>query len=172
MLTLLLAFGLAAQPQAQAQMDNSGSSTTKIGPRVGIPVGDVSDLGGNLFFGLDGRSQVGGLPDEVVISPSIDFYLTEGLGEARLVISAVDLNGFYEFQAENRAFVPYLGGGLAFTFISTDEALATDPSNTEFGLNFVGGARFPLGSVEPFVQVNTTAGADRVGIGGGVLFRL
>lgn len=154
-------------------MADGGSSTVKIGPRVGIPVGDVSDTGGNLFFGADGRIQTAGLPDEVVISPSVDFYLTDDFGGSSLTILAADLNGLYEFQIENPVLVPYLGGGLAITRISVDASGSiVDPSSTEVGLNLVGGARFPLGSVEPFAQVNFTAGADRIGIGGGVLFGL
>lgn len=172
-LALLLAFGLAAQPQAKAQMDNGSSTTIKIGPRIGIPVGDVSDIGGSLFFGADGRVQTEGLPDEVVISPSADFYLTDDFGGSSLTILAVDLNGLYEFQVETPTLVPYLGGGLAITRISVDASGSlVDPSSTEVGLNLVGGARFPVGPVEPFAQVNFTAGADRIGIGGGLLFGL
>jgi len=172
-LALFLALGLVVQPQARAQMDQSGGSTmVKIGPRVGIPVGDVSDIGGNLFFGADGRIHTGGLPSEIVISPSVDFYLTDDFGGAGLTIVAVDLNGFYEFQVDEPTFVPYFGGGLAITNISSDISGPLDPSTTEVGLNIVGGARFPLGSVEPFAQVNLGAGAERIGIAGGLLFSL
>jgi hypothetical protein len=172
-LALFTAFGLAAQPQARAQMNSDGSSTIKIGPRIGIPVGDVSDTGGNLFFGADGRIQVGGLPDGVVVSPSADFYLTDDFAGSSLTIVAVDLNGLYEFQIESPTLVPYLGGGLAITRISVDASGSfVDPSSTEVGLNLVGGARFPLGSVEPFAQLNAAVGAERVGITAGLLFGL
>lgn len=177
-LVLFLALGLAVQPQARAQMDQSGGSTmVKIGPRVGIPVGDVSDTGGNLFFGADGRVQIASLPSEVVLNPSFDYYLTDDFLGSSLTIFAVDLNGLYEFDLDNPSFVPYGGAGIAITRISADVTggggfVTVDPSSTEVGLNLIGGARFPLGSVEPFAQVNFGAGAERIGIAGGVLFSL
>jgi hypothetical protein len=173
-LALFLALGLAVQPQARAQMDDGGDSPTiQIGPRVGIPFGDVSDIGGNLFFGAGGRVQISALPSEIVLSPSLDFYLTDDFAGAGLTIVAVDLNGFYEFQVEESPFVPYVGGGIAVTNISVDvENTFADPSTTEVGLNLVGGVRFPLDSVEPFAQFNFAAGADRIGVTGGILFTL
>ena len=159
--TLILLVGLAGPPTAPAQ------TSVKIGPRVGVPVGNVSNIGGTLFFGADARVGLAALPDPVVLSPSFDFYLVEGSGSSAF---AVDLNGFYQFPLEG-SFVPYAGGGIAVTRISFDVGGAQfDASATEVGLNLVGGARFPLGSVEPFAQLNLAAGASRIGLAGGVLF--
>lgn len=164
--TLILVVGLAGPPTAPAQ------TGMKIGPRVGVPVGNVSDTGGTLFFGADARVDLAALPDPVVLSPSFDFYLADDFSGSSLTIFALDLNGLYEIPLEDSPVAPYAGGGIAITRVSIGEDVPDrfDPSSTEIGLNLVGGARFPLESVEPFAQFNFTAGADRIGLAGGVLF--
>lgn len=166
----LLVLGLAGPSPAQAQ------SSLKLGPRVGVPVGDVSDVGGNLYFGAGARMGLSPLPDPVVLNPSFDFYLTDDFSGSSLSVFAVDLNGLYEFPLDGSPVVPYAGGGIAVTRISVDVQtqgpLTFDPSSTEVGLNLVGGARFPLGAVEPFAELNFAAGAERIGLTGGVLFSL
>ncbi len=181
-LTLLVAsfflvLGLVVPTATQAQ------TSVKIGPRLGIPLGDVSDAGGNLFFGADARIGSEGLP--VQINPSFDYYLLDdrtlnGQDVGQTII-AVDVNALYEFGIDNEAFTPYAGGGLAITRTSVEEQTFSNQfgsvtvggaSDTDVGLNIVGGARFPLGSVEPFAQLNATLGGDvqRLGITGGLLF--
>lgn len=172
-LALLLTLGLALPTSSRAQMNDAGPTTLKVGPRVGVPLGDVSDFGGNLFFGAEGRARLASLPSEVVLNPSLDFYLTDDYFGSSLTVFALDLNALYELDLGTSSVVPYGGGGIAITRISVDVGTnAVDPSSTDVGLNVVGGARFPVGPVEPFAQFNFAAGADRIGLTGGVLFAL
>jgi len=173
---LFLGVGLLAPGAASAQ------TSVELGPRLGIPVGDISDAGGNLFLGADARIETDALP--VVLNPSLDFYFMDDLNLGGTSVSqsvvTLDLNALYEFGVDNEAFTPYAGGGLGFTFYSTDDAtvngttVGTSTSDTDVALNIVGGARFPLGNVEPFAQLNAALGGDwdRLGVTGGVLFRL
>jgi opacity protein-like surface antigen len=108
----------------------------------------------------------------VVANPSFDFYITDA---DNTTYFAVDLNALYEFSAGDMALVPYAGGGIGITRISFDSQTQIggfSASTTEIGLNLIGGARFPLGSVEPFAQLNAAVGAERVGITAGLLFGL
>jgi opacity protein-like surface antigen len=168
-----LVFGLGTPASTQAQVD------LQIGPRVGLPVGDMSDLEGVFFIGADARINSEELP--VVLSPSLDFYLFDSPEGVDQTGFAIDLNGFYEFGVDNESFTPYAGGGLGITRYSAD--FENDSLNgfgfggdgtTEVGLNLVGGVRFLLESVQPFVQVNATLGSDidRFGLAGGVLFNI
>lgn len=149
-------------------------STTaiKIGPRLGLPVGDLSDAG-TLYFGAEARVKLGSLP--VTPKASFDYYLTD---VDNLSYFAVDLNALYDFDVESPTIVPYVGGGIGITRISFDTGQtgfgSFSASTTEVGLNLIGGARFPLGSVEPFGELNATLGGDaqRVGITAGLLFGL
>lgn len=147
---LLLAAGIGLATSARAQTD------VKIGPRVGIPVGEVSDIGGNFFFGADARFGTEALP----VMPNVSFDYYAGFEDW---LYAVDLNALYEFGVDNAAFTPYTGGGLGIT---------RSGDNTEIGFNLLGGVRFMLDPVEPFVQVNTTLGGDlsRTGVAVGILF--
>jgi len=161
---LMLSVGLLVPSTADAQ------TSVKVGPRLGIPVGDL-EASTSVFLGADLRVYNENLP--VVPNASFDFYLTDS---DNLTVFAVDLNALYEFGVDNQAFTPYAGGGLAITRRSFDAStgagtIAAD--DTDVGLNLLGGARFPLGSVEPFVQVNAVLGdLDRLGVAGGLLFSL
>jgi hypothetical protein len=167
--SFVLALGVMVPTTAQ------GQASFKIGPRLGIPVGDISD-GASVFIGADARVKTAALP--VVPSGSFDYYFTDTDGYS---VFAVDLNALYEFGIDNAVFVPYAGGGLAITRSSFDSPGVSvggqtfgggSTSSTEVGLNIVGGARFPLGGLEPFAQLNATLGGDvqRLGITGGLLF--
>lgn len=160
---LFLGIGLTAPLTAQAQ------TNFKVGPRLGIPLGDLAD-GTSLFFGADARLTTDALP--VVPNVSFDYYSTDA---DNFSVYAVDLNALYEFGIDNQSFVPYAGGGIGITNTSVDVQTQTGTrsvSNSDTALNLVGGARFPLQSVEPFVQLNATLGGDaqRLGLAGGVLF--
>lgn len=165
----ILAVGLMAPTPAEAQ------TNVELGPRLVIPAGDVADLGGNLGIGADARISSASLP--VVLNPSFDLYFTDDFNGVDQSFYAIDLNALYEFGVDNEVFTPYAGGGLAITNWSVDindGPGITDPSTTEVGLNIVGGARFLLGRVAPFAQLNATVGGDleRLGITGGILFQL
>lgn len=169
--SLILGLGLLVPTSAEAQ------TTVKLGPRLGVPVGDVSDAGGNLYFGADARIESEGLP--VVINPSFDFYLMDdfpvGGQSVGQSLFTIDVNALYEFGVDNEAFTPYAGGGIGITRYSLDADLRnSSSSDTDVALNIVGGARFPLGNVEPFAQLNAAFGGDwdRLGITGGLLFQL
>lgn len=167
--SLILGLSVLVPLPAEAQ------TSVKVGPRLGIPVGDVSDVGGNLFLGADARISGGSLP--VVFNPSFDVYLMDDVSgtSSSPSVFAVDLNALYEFGVDNQAFTPYAGGGIGITRYSSDvEAFGLEGETTNVGLNIIGGARFPLGTLEPFVQFNVALGGDlgRAGIVGGLLFRL
>jgi len=162
---LALAFVVPTSTQAQ--------TSVQLGPRLGLPLGDFSDAT-SLYFGADLRAHTDALP--VVPNASFDYYLTDTDGFS---VFAIDLNALYEFGVDNEAFTPYAGGGLAITRSSSDftnpaTGRTVSSSNSDVGLNIVGGARFPLESVEPFAQLNATLGGDgqRLGLTGGLLFNL
>lgn len=166
-LTLLLIVPTAAE----------GQTSTKIGPHLGVPVGEVSEVGGNLFFGGEARVKTVALP--VVINPSLDYYLMgdRPLGRRQVGQSLlrVDVNALYEFGGKEEVFTPYAGGGLGITRYSYDADPRIAPSeDTEVGLNIVGGGRLQLGRVEPFAQLNAAVldDWDRLGLTTGILLRL
>ena len=56
---------------------------------------------------------------------------------------------------------PYLGAGLNIAHISVDfddDILDDDPSNTEAGLNLLGGLRFPIGDLSSYLELRGEVG--------------
>lgn len=159
---LLIAFAFLLTPQqATAQTE------IEVGPRLGIDVGDASDIGGDFFIGAEGRITPEAFP--VSINPSIDYYFVDVDGYSLLTF---DINALYEFGVDNEAFTPYAGGGLGFVRSSVDFGELGSASNTEVGLNLVGGAAFETGSVKPFAQAKVNVGSDftLLNLMGGLLF--
>jgi hypothetical protein len=57
-------------------------------------------------------------------------------------------NALYKFRIQNSPIAPYAGAGLVLAYVDTPAG-----SDTELGLNLVGGMQFPhAGRLTPFVQ--------------------
>ena len=153
-------FLLVPAQDAQAQ------TSIQVGPRIGIDVGDASDLGGDFFIGADGRIASESLP--VIINPAFDYYFVDADGVS---LFTLDANALYQFGVDNQAFTPYAGGGLGYVRTSVDAGPFGDVGGSDIGLNLVGGAEFETGNLKPFVQAKVTLGDFTLfNIMGGVLF--
>lgn len=167
--TLLLAFAFLLTPrQADAQAEVE-ETIFKLGPRATVDANDISDaFGGSFALGGDVRLQTPALP--VQGNGSFDFYFADD----PYTIWTVDLNAVYPFAIEDQAFMPYAGAGLGITRWSGAEVgiPEIELSDTDIGLNLVGGAELAMGNgISPFAQAQVTVAgdADRLGITGGVL---
>lgn len=162
-LVAVLLAGTAMPNPARAQVDVS------VGPRLGVPVGDLSDdAGADVFLGGEARITAPALP--VTVKPSLDIYF----GDDDVSIFTIDLNAVYTIGIDNQVFTPYAGGGIGITSVDIDRGPGGRGDETELGLNLTGGARFLIEPVQPFVELNATIGGDfdRLGITGGVLYNL
>jgi hypothetical protein len=142
---------LAAVPQAQAQTDLS------IGPRVGYETDSE-----NFFIGGDARIGVETFP--VRINPTFDYFFVDG----NITLFQITGNALYEFGIDNTTFTPYAGAGLSYLRSSIGNV-----SNSDVGLNLLGGAEFTnVGGFVPFVQGEFVVGgnASPFKITGGLLF--
>lgn len=88
--------------------------------------------------------------------------------------SAWEINGnlAYNFIVEDSSLFPYAGGGLSiFHFSAEDRDTGADFDDTELGINFLGGLKFPGESITPFVELRIVAeGAEQLVVTGGILF--
>lgn len=143
---------------------NSHAQNVKLGPRATVSLGDISDVGGDIGIGANGRVAI---PDVPVDG---DAAFTYFFADDPYSIWALDLNALYPFPVENPSFMPYAGGGVAITNTSIDGG----GSDTDAALNLVGGIEFSAGAVSPFVELNVGVGGDidRFGLSGGLLFSL
>jgi len=86
----LFALALIVAPQqVEAQ------TTIEVGPRLGIDLGDASDIGGDFFIGAEGRIGTDALP--VIINPSFDYYFVDSPEGVDRSLIAIDINALYEF---------------------------------------------------------------------------
>jgi len=81
-------------------------------------------------------------------------------------------NALYKFRITNSPIAPYAGAGLNFAYANVGGGCTGDCSNSDLGLNLVGGLQFPnAGRLLPFVQVRGELnGGELVVITGGVHF--
>ena len=150
---VLMGFAMQ-QAQAQTQID--------IGPRLGFDIaGDVEEF----FIGFDSRFAFPSLP--VSLNGSFDYYFDDVFDFWQL-----SANALYEFGVDNQTFTPYAGAGLGISRVSAGDGLFdAEASETDLGLNVVGGAIFGVGSLKPFAQAQITFGDfDLFTIAGGILF--
>lgn len=107
-------------------------------------------LGGEARFGL------GALP--VILNPGAEYTFT---GLDNVTVLQFDANVLYPFGLNNSTFTPYVGAGLGVTRVSTDTEVGLiqiEDSETDFGLNIIGGASFGFGAIQPFAQARITLG--------------
>lgn len=146
-------------------MVKEASAQFQIGPRVGYDLEtDDAVLGVEARFGLN-------IPTfPLIVAPAFDYYF---LGNDNASFYALDLNLLYPFGIANQVFTPYAGAGLGIGFSNVDTP-AGDVSDTDIGVNIVGGAVFGFGSIRPFAQARLKLGgdADLATLHGGLLFRL
>lgn len=181
-ITSLASFLAVAFPlTSQAQMESE--SAFRLGPRATIALDDLSDLGADFALGADVRYDLSASVEAPIqLSGAFDFYFAEDrqiqTEEVGQTIFTVDLNAHYMIPTEG-TLSPYAGAGIGITSFSTEEIESGGvtyggDSDSDTGLNVVGGVEFEAGSFQPFVQGQFTVGGDvdRFGITGGLLFSL
>jgi hypothetical protein len=133
-LLLMLALGaLFIMPSARADAVLGG-----IGPRVGI-----SSDPDQLVIG--GQAIIGEIAPDLTFDPNLEF----GFGDDATVIAA-NFDMHYHFVIEGSAWRPYAGAGVGLNFIEVDRGFGEDFSDTEVGLNLIGGAGVPTQSGNRF----------------------
>ncbi len=135
-------------------------------------------VGGQLSWAEDAELGIGargtfGLPSTVPleIHGSVDYFFPpEELAGVNVTYWEANANLVYMFQIPASPVAPYAGGGLNFAYGSRDIP-GEDSSNTEIGLNLLGGAKFNLGPVTPFGEMRFELnGGEQFVISAGALF--
>ena len=151
-----LAVGVMAAPaQAQARFG------------VQANIADDADFGIGVRgqFGLgEALNAEGGLSDLIGVV-SFDFY--PDCGPADCTYWEINGNALYPVRIEGSELAPYFGGGLNIAHISFDSGVvgADDVSDTDLGLNVLGGLNLDLGGLGTFVEA-------KIELGGGEQFVL
>ncbi len=147
---VIAAFAFAPRAEAQAFGANLswGDDTDfGLGARVAFPIG-----------GSVGQKGIKGLA-------TFDYFFPDGFD-----FWEITGNGVYDISSSGSAS-PYVGAGLTFARSSVS-AGGFSASNSEVGLNLLGGARFkPTGNVQPFVEARfQIRDGSQLVLSGGVYF--
>jgi hypothetical protein len=139
------------------------------------------EAGPQLVWGDDQDLAIGGriefptpeLMTDTRIQGDFNWYFPDDSNNADFTFWEIDLNWLYQIGPAPAANDPdyYLGGGLNFAYASVDFDPGGDDSDTDLGVNFLGGVRVPLGSVRALAELRVTvAGSEQYTLGIGLLF--
>ena len=128
-----------------------------------VSYGDSYDvaIGARLVASL--RSMIPG--PSLAFHASFDYFFPDVEG---LTYWEINPGIVYGIPVRSPGFSPYLGGGLNIAYASSD---LTDASDTDLGLNVMGGLQFGAARLRPFVEARLTiSGGDQFVLTGGLLF--
>jgi hypothetical protein len=151
---------MAAAMLCLVAVESASAQGFRWGPELSLATDADLGLGARVEFDLNG-------PPLTIIG-SFDYYFPGGSHDY------FEFNGnlVYNFNIPSAPTItPYAGGGLNIAHWSRDRGDEPDTSDTDPGLNILGGARFDVGSVILFGEMKfTIEGGDQFVITGGVLF--
>ena len=129
----------------------------------GFRWGPEVSLGTDTDLGLCARGEFDFSGSAMTIISSFYYYFPDGSVD----YWEINWNLNYNFNIPSAPTVtPYSGGGLNIGHASAEGYSDTDP-----GLNLLGGARFDAGSIMPFAEVKfTIEGVEQFVVTGGILF--
>ncbi|MCI0411622.1 hypothetical protein L0222_02340 [bacterium] len=151
----------------------SGSAYAGFGVQIDYnhfesPEGELTLLEGG-DFGIGARSEFG--TSSIALILSFDYYFPDQeIGDLKFY----ELNANLAFTLPIEGFRPYFGGGVGIIRVSFDEDLFD--SETDTGINILGGIKFGGGIVTPFVEARYVfydeeeAFTNRFVLTGGILF--
>ena len=137
-------------------------------PKEPVSLGVELDYGNDSEFGIGGRLRHGlqGLFPNAPLSgiATVNLFFP---GNGVTWVEG-NYNVVYNFHiASSPKVVPYAGAGLNFVYVDVDNV----GSDTQFGLNMVGGTEFRGGKVTPFIEIRGVIdGGDQLVLTGGIRF--
>jgi hypothetical protein len=127
-----------------------------------VSYGEDSDLG----IGVRGIYDLETLMYGMEAIGSFDYFFWSEEGVDDLSYWEINLNAIYKIELEGSSVMPYTGAGLNYAHASVGEA-----SESEVGINLLGGATFGTGSIKPFVEAKIELnGGEQFVVSAGVRF--
>jgi hypothetical protein len=137
-------------------------------------------LGGQLSWADDADLGIGargtlGVPTQIgqlEVIAALDYFFPDQVAGIDVSYWELNTNLVYMFRVPTPVVAPYAGAGLNFAHASVSTDLpGVGFSDTELGLNLLGGAKFNVGSVTPFAELRLELdGGEQFVITGGALF--
>lgn len=137
-----------------------------------VSFGAQASYADDMDFGIGARLYAGLPFTGVEFVGTFDYFFPSVDGYNYLEVNA---NALFSLPVANMpAFRPYVGGGLNIARLSMDvpdalQQLGADDSDTELGLNVIGGAEFGIGRFKPFAELRAQiSGGEQFVLSGGI----
>lgn len=127
-----------------------------------LSFGDA-DLGLGVRFGFDAS----GWHPDVEIQLGLDIFFPDSPPGVDVGYFEINANAVRHFRiADNRTLMPYAGAGfnIARASRSDDGVSFSERSDTDLGVNILGGVRFDLDRYDPFVELRFELGGGDQGV--------
>lgn len=138
-LTALLVLASLATTRSASAYGFSG-----VGGKLGYT--SPEDMDGTAALGLHAEFAQAGT--HLHLLPNMTYWKVENVRDV-----SPNFDVYYHFNPEKRVS-PYLGGGVGLNFMRNE---ARDTGETQFGMNFLGGVRFPGAATHYFLEGRYTA---------------
>lgn len=137
-----------------------------------ISFGAQASFADETDFGIGARIYAGLPLTGLELVGAFDYFFPS---EEGLNYFEVNANALYSLPlAGMTGFRPYVGGGLNIARASVDipeelEEFLDSSSNTEIGLNLIGGLEFGFGPIKPFAELRAQiSGGEQIVLTGGI----
>ncbi|HEX9655162.1 MAG TPA: outer membrane beta-barrel protein [bacterium] len=140
LLVVLLAFLMIGFSVSTGMSQNLGFNG--IGGRLSYV--DVEDVDGGIGFGA--HANLGEIIQNLVLYPSFEYFgKTDDSQGIDIDISFISINADARYYIPTQGTIdPFVGGGLAIHFSKADAGAFGDTSETDFGLDLLGGIDVPV----------------------------
>jgi opacity protein-like surface antigen len=150
-----------------------GTAQAQLPFRLGgqISWGDDSDVGIGVRYENNLTALGPGVRNLRVIG-SFDWFFPGDVGGADVTYWEINANLAWAFRIPGSRIAPYAGGGLNIARVDVDAAGIGGGSNTDVGLNLLGGLSFPsMGKLTPYVEMRVElSGGEQFVLTAGLLF--
>jgi hypothetical protein len=134
-----------------------------------VNLGGQASWADDADLGLGARVAVGlpAVPLEAI--GSFDYFFPDG----DVDYWEINANVAYSFSLPASPVTPYAGGGLSYAHVSADLPTGGSASDSEVGLNVLGGVKFSLPRLQPFAEARVElGGGEQFVLTGGLMFNI
>jgi hypothetical protein len=163
----------AMLPVALLAVTTQAAQAQRFGPQLSFGTDSDFGIGGRVEFNLGSAVGASGAFSRMFGLASFDyFFLDCDTALTDFDCSWWELNANAAIPITSSTVDPYVGGGLNFARVAIDTGTpGIEGSDSEVGLNLLGGLRFPLGGLSAFGEARfELAGGDQLVLTFGALF--
>lgn len=166
-------FALAPAALAQTTTTTTEEDISLGFKGLGARVGFVDPEGASGTIDLGVHIDAGNVARNIRVSPLVEYW-SVGVADVDMSDFALGLDLMVDFPLQDSRLAPYVGGGLGMHWLSFDDPLLGDDSDTKFGFNLMGGVTteaMPNLALFGELRYNFVSDANQLKLLGGFTYR-